>query len=87
MTAWLPNASAADEMIDGSRTAAELSETLTAPAAIMVRHPATSRKPPPTVYGMRRRSAAWLASSTVVRRSSEVAVMSRKTTSSAPSRS
>ena len=49
MTAWLPKASAQAVMTPGSLTAAELMETLSAPAAIMARQPATSRKPPPTV--------------------------------------
>ena len=49
MTAWLPNAVAAAVMRLGSRTAAELSDTLSAPAAIISRQDATSRKPPPTV--------------------------------------
>ena len=74
-------------MSDGSLTAAELTETLSAPAAIMRLMSATVRMPPPTQYGMRTSSAAREASSTVVSLSSEVAVMSRNTTSSAPSRS
>ena len=49
MTAWLPKASAQAVMTPGSLTAAELMETLSAPAAIIARQPATSRKPPPTV--------------------------------------
>ena len=48
-TAWLPKACAAMVMSSGFLTAAELSETLSAPAATMRRMPARSRKPPPTV--------------------------------------
>ena len=85
ITAWEPNAVAAAVMSSGLRTAAEFTDTLSEPAAIICRQPATSRKPPPTVKGMRSSAAARAARSIVVARSSEVAVMSRNTTSSAPS--
>ena len=85
--AWVPNAYAASDMSWGFATAAELTDTLSAPAAIMRRMSATLRKPPPTQYGRCNCSLAWLASSTVVARSSLVAVMSRKITSSARSAS
>ena len=49
MTAWLPNALLASVMSSGSRSAAEHIEILSAPEAIMVRAPAMSRNPPPTV--------------------------------------
>lgn len=82
-----PNAAAALVMSDGSATAAEFTDTLSAPAAIIVRMSATLRKPPPTQYGRCSCSLARLARSTVVARSSLVAVMSRKITSSARSSS
>ena len=44
LTAELPKAEAAALMSEGSATAAELKETLSAPAAIIWRAPATSRK-------------------------------------------
>ena len=81
--ACVPNAAAACVMSDGSATAAEFTDTLSAPAAIMVRMSATLRKPPPTQYGRCSCSLARPASSTVVARSSLVAAMSRNTTSSA----
>ena len=67
----------------GFATAAEFTDTLSAPAAIILRISATLRKPPPTQYGRCSSAEAWLASSTVVARSSLVAVMSKKITSSA----
>lgn len=57
-------------MSDGSATAAEFTDTLSAPAAIIVRMSATLRKPPPTQYGRCSCSLARLARSTVVARSS-----------------
>ena len=84
---WLPNAAAARVMSAGLSTAAEFTDTLSAPAAIIVRISATLRKPPPTQYGRCSCSLARLARSTVVARSSLVAVMSRKITSSARSSS
>ena len=48
---------------------------------------ATERMPPPMVKGTKTLSAVRRASSTIVSRFSCVAVMSRKTSSSAPSRS
>ena len=47
-TAWLPKASAAWVMREGSLTAAEFTDTLSAPAEIIVRMSATVRMPPPT---------------------------------------
>ena len=47
-TAWLPKARAPCVMSVGSAMAAELSETLSAPAAIIWRMSATVLKPPPT---------------------------------------
>src|ERR1019366_8121989 len=44
----------------------------------------TERTPPPTVKGMKTTSAVRETTSTIVRRLSEEAVMSRKTSSSAP---
>ena len=71
----------------GSRTAAELSDTLSAPAASTARMSSSERRPPPIVNGMKTSSAVRRASSTIVPRPSWLAVMSRNTSSSAPSRS
>ena len=59
--AWLPNAAAAWVMSAGLSTAAEFTDTLSAPAAIIVRISATLRKPPPTQYGRCSCSLARLA--------------------------
>ena len=58
--------------------------TLSAPARSMSRMSSTVRMPPPTVRGMKQRSAVRLTTSTMVRAAVEEAVMSRKTSSSAP---
>ena len=63
-----------------------MTETLSAPASSTACASATLRIPPPIVNGMKTSSAVRRASSTIVSRSSDVAVMSRKTSSSAPSR-
>ena len=86
-THWSPKRVASSSTSPGRATAAELTDTLSAPASSTACASATSRIPPPRVNGMNTSSAARRASSTTVPRLSEVAVMSRKTSSSAPSRS
>ena len=71
----------------GSSTAAVLTATLSAPARSNRRASSTERTPPPTVNGMNTCSAVRRATSTIVSRASDDAVMSRNTTSSAPSAS
>ena len=71
-------------MSSGLRTAAELSEILSAPALSIARMSSAERIPPPTVYGMKHSSAVRDATSSIEGRSSWLAVMSRNTTSSAP---
>ena len=70
----------------GSATAAVLSETLSAPARSTSRISSTVRTPPPTVSGMNARRAVRSTTSSSVPRRSGAAVMSRNTSSSAPSR-
>ena len=86
-THWAPNRVASSSTSPGRATAAELTDTLSAPASSTACASATSRTPPPMVNGTNTSSAARRASSTTVPRLSDVAVMSRKTSSSAPSRS
>ena len=82
---WLPNTSATSVMTAGRSMAAVLSDTLSAPARSMRRASSAVRMPPPTVSGMKTSSAVRATTSTMVSRSSELAVMSRNTSSSAPS--
>ena len=84
---WAPKRSDARVIRSGSRTAAEFSDVLSAPAASTSRMSSTVRRPPPIVNGMKTSSAVRRASSTMVSRPSWLAVMSRNTSSSAPSRS
>ena len=84
---WLPKKSDASRTSSGSRTAAVLSETLSAPASSICRTSSTDRRPPPTVNGMNTRSETRLTTSIMMSLASALAVMSRKTSSSAPSRS
>ena len=84
---WLPNRRAARRTKSGSRTAAELIETLSAPAFSRARMSSRSRMPPPTVSGMKQTSAVRRTTSEMISRPSWLAVMSRKTSSSAPSAS
>ena len=86
-THWLPKRSAPSEMRSGLRTAALLMETLSAPACKMARMSSTVRMPPPTVKGMKTVSATRRTTSRMISRPSWVAEMSRKTSSSARSRS
>ena len=82
---WRPKTCAPASMSSGSRMAAVLIETLSAPAESSSRMSLTERTPPPTVSGMKTWSAVRSTTSIIVRRLSEDAVMSRKTSSSAPS--
>ena len=83
-THWAPNSSAISRTRSGRSTAAVLSATLSAPARSSSRASSTERTPPPTVKGMNTCSAVRETTSTMVRRWSDEAVMSRKTSSSAP---
>ena len=82
-----PKCSASSSISSGRATAAELIDTLSAPASSTACASATERIPPPIVNGMNTLSAVRRARSTIVSRCSWVAVMSRKMTSSAPSAS
>ena len=82
-----PNLSAAALSRSGSVSAAVLTLTLSAPARSSRSKSATARTPPPTVSGMNTDSAVLLTTSSIVERSELDAVISRKTSSSAPSRS
>ena len=82
-----PKRSAARATSPGSATAAVLIETLSAPARSRARMSSSERTPPPTVSGMKQRSAVARTTSRMIPRSSCDAVMSRKQSSSAPSRS
>ena len=83
-THWEPNRSAAREMRVGSVTAAEFTEILSAPARSSRRKSSRVRMPPPTVRGTNTWAAVRSTTSATVSRASLVAVMSRKTISSAP---
>ena len=82
-----PNTSASSPISSGRSSAAELIETLSAPASSTAWASSTERTPPPIVNGMKTSSAQRRASATIVSRRSWDAVMSRKTSSSAPSAS
>ena len=86
-THWAPKWSASSVSSSGRASAAELTETLSAPASSTAWASSTERMPPPIVNGMKTLSAVRRASSTIVSRFSCEAVMSRKTSSSAPSAS
>ena len=85
-TAWLPKRRAHAPINSGSATAAVFSETLSAPARRTSRISSTLLTPPPTVSGMNARRAVRSTISSSVPRPSGAAEMSRKTSSSAPSR-
>lgn len=72
-------------MRSGFLMAAVLMETLSAPAFSRASMVSTLEIPPPTVKGMNRVFAIFLTRSMRIPRLSELAVMSRKTSSSAPS--
>ena len=82
---WLPNRRAAWRTNSGLRQAAELIETLSHPAFSSARMSSSVRIPPPTVSGMKITSAVRRTTSSMMSRPSWLAVMSRKTSSSAPS--
>ena len=68
-------------------TAAEFTDTLSAPASSSPRISSTVRTPPPTVSGMKQASAVRLTASSRMPRASTLAVISRKQSSSAPAAS
>ena len=82
---WLPNRRAASWTNCGFFTAAELIETLSQPASSSWRMSSSVRMPPPTVSGMNTCSAVRRTTSSMMSRPSWLAVMSRNTSSSAPS--
>ena len=84
---WLPNRSAAVLRTSGLATAAELNETLSAPASKRLRTSSSVRTPPPTVSGIKHCSAVRRTRSNMVPRFSWVAWISRKHSSSAPAAS
>ena len=86
-THWEPKTTASSEIRSGRPSAEELTATLSAPASSTAWASATERIPPPIVNGMKTLSAVRRASSMIVSRLSAEAVMSRKTSSSAPSAS
>src|SRR6478672_276072 len=84
-TACEPNSAASEVRIPGSSKAARLMATLSAPASSRSRASSTPVTPPPAVKGIVSSSAARPITSRIGPRPSSVAVMSRKTSSSAPS--
>src|SRR5437016_731351 len=84
---WLPNRRAASRRSSGRWSAAVLIPTLSAPAVSIRRRSSTVLRPPPTVNGIVSTSAVRRTTSSMMPRRSWLAVMSRKITSSAPSRS
>ena len=82
---WLPKRRAAWRTKSGSRQAAELIDTLSLPALSRARMSSRVRMPPPTVRGMNTTSAVRRTTSSMISRPSWLAVISRKTNSSAPS--
>ena len=83
---WLPKAAAPCLTSFGLLTAAVFTPTLSAPAFNIRRTSSTERIPPPTVSGIKTCSDTRWTTSTIVSLESELAVMSRKTNSSPPSR-
>ena len=79
-----PNRSDPALMRSGFSTAAVFRETLSAPDFSIRRMSSAVRMPPPTVSGMNTWSAVFAITSTTLARASLLAVMSRKTSSSAP---
>ena len=71
-------------MISGLFIAAELTETLSAPARRISVKSSTVLIPPPTVNGINTLSATARTISTIIPLASEEAVISRRTSSSAP---
>jgi hypothetical protein len=85
--AQLPSRSATAVTNSGVRTAAELMLTFSAPAWTSRAASSSVRMPPPTVNGMKMASATRRTMSSTMSRPSWLAVMSRNTSSSAPSAS
>ena len=83
-THWLPNLSAASLISRGVFMALEFIEILSAPSLRSALKSSTVLMPPPTVNGINTFSATFLTISTTVFLLSLDAVISRKTTSSAP---
>jgi hypothetical protein len=86
-TAWEPKRRLSRSISVGSWTAAVLMPTLSAPARRSSSASSTERTPPPTVKGRNTVSATRRTMSRTMGRASEEAVMSRNTSSSAPSAS
>src|ERR1039458_982345 len=84
-TACAPNSLLSSVMSSGRRTAAVLTVTLSAPDMRMRRASATERMPPPTASGMKTLRAVRATTSAMISRASLEAVISRNTSSSAPS--
>src|ERR1017187_653322 len=84
-TACAPNSLLSSVISSGRRTAAVFTVTLSAPDMRMRRASATKRMPPPTASGMKTLRAVRATTSAMISRASLEAVMSRKTSSSAPS--
>ena len=82
---WLPNSPATSSISSGYSTAAVFTDTLSAPEHRIRRASSMERIPPPTVNGMKTSSAVRRTTSIIVSRASDDAVMSRNTSSSAPS--
>ena len=81
---WLPKRSAPALISSGVASALELMLILSAPACSMACMSSTVRMPPPTVSGMKQCAAVRSITSTMVARPCALAVMSKKTISSAP---
>ena len=79
-----PKAAEPSAMMSGRASAAELRLILSAPARSSVRMSSVVRTPPPTVSGMKQQSAVRSITSRIELRPSDDAVMSKKTSSSAP---
>ena len=82
-----PKTSAQRVISAGSASAAVLTDTLSAPCVSSPAMSSTLLTPPPTARGMNTWSAVRSTASRRILRASDEAVMSRKTISSAPSRS
>src|SRR5574341_652027 len=82
-----PNFSAAAVISGGFSTAAVFTATLSAPASRIARKSSSVRTPPPTANGMNTWSATRRTTSSKISRRSNDAVISRKTSSSAPAAS
>jgi len=85
--AQLPSRSASSLTSRGVRTADELMLTFSAPAWTRRTASSSVRMPPPTVNGMKIVSETCRTTSSMMARPSWLAVMSRNTSSSAPSAS